>query len=76
MVSKNRSGLLIEPLEGRRMLSVTPANGQELGTGTKANVADLKEDGTNLGQKYCSVEVHPGGCAADVQAFLQPPGKV
>ena len=74
MVSKNRSSFQVEPLEGRQMLSVTPAAGQELGTGTRIAVAALKEAGSSLGE-ICSAEERPGGCAADVQAFLQPPGK-
>jgi hypothetical protein len=75
MVSKNRSSCQVEPLEGRQMLSVTPANGRELGTGTWDAVQALKAAGSSLGQ-YCAAEAHPGGCAADVQAFLQPPGRV
>ena len=75
MESKNRSGIQIEALEGRQMLSVTPAAGQELGAATRINTAALKAAGSSLGE-ICSAEAHPGGCAADVQAFLQPPGRV
>jgi len=73
MVSKNRSSLQVEPLEGRRMLSVTPAAGQEYGAFAASTAAAQKAAGSNLGA-ICSVE--KGSCAADSLAFLQPPGKV
>ena len=74
MVSKNRSSFQVEPLEGRRMLSVTPAAGQELGADTKALTAIQKAAGSNLGA-ICSAE-EPGACAAETIAFLRPPGRV
>ena len=73
MVSKNRSSIQIEPLEGRRMLSVTPANGQEFGAFVSGTTQALKAAGSNLGE-VCRAE-EPGGCADDVRTFLQPPGQ-
>ena len=72
MASKNRSSVQVEPLEGRRMMSVTPAAGRELGADTKSLNAELKAAGSNLGA-ICSVE--KGTCAADSIAFLHPPGQ-
>ena len=73
MVSKNRSGIAVEPLEGRRMMSVTPAAGRELGADTKALNQELHAAGSNLGA-ICSAE-EPGACATETLAFLQPPGQ-
>jgi hypothetical protein len=77
MVSKNRSSVQVEPLEGRRMLSSTviPAAGREQGVVTKALNQELHAAGTNLGQAYCSQEV-PGDCGAETIEFLHPPGRV
>ena len=68
MVSKNRSSLQVEPLEGRRMLSVTPAAGQEYGVYINTNLAA----GVNIGE-VCRVE--KGSCATDSLVFLHPPGQ-
>jgi hypothetical protein len=70
---QRRPGL--EQLEDRCTPSggVIPANGKEFGTSTLPLVQELKEQGTNLGQAFCSIE--KGECAADSLAFLQPPGK-
>jgi hypothetical protein len=74
MSSKNRSILRLEQLEDRCTPSgVTPANGQEFGTSTLPLVQDLKDQGTNLGQAFCSIE--KGECAADSLSFLSPPGQ-
>jgi len=73
MVSKNRNGLQIESLEGRRMLSVTPAHGEEFGAFASSSAQALKAAGSSLG-KICAAEV-PGDCAVETLAFLQPPGK-
>ena len=71
---KNRSTLCVEQLEDRWTPSaVIPANGQEFGTSTLPLVQDLKAEGTNLGQAFCSIE--KGDCAADTLAVLQPPGQ-
>ena len=71
---KKWTSLRLEVLEDRCTPSaVTPANGQEFGTSTLPLVQDLKSQGTNLGQAFCSIE--KGECAADALAFLQPPGK-
>jgi hypothetical protein len=76
MVSKNRSSVQVEPLEGRRMLSSTviPAAGREQGAVTKALNQELHAAGTNLGA-ICSAEV-PGDCGAETIEFLRPPGRV
>jgi hypothetical protein len=73
MVSKNRSSVQVEPLEGRRMMSVTPAAGAEYGAFASSTAAALKASGSNLGA-ICSVE--KGQCAADSLVFLHPPGQV
>jgi hypothetical protein len=73
MESKNRISVQIEALEGRQMLSVTPAAGQEFGAFAKAATVALKAAGSSLGE-VCSAEV-PGDCAVETIAFLQPPGK-
>ncbi len=72
---KMLSRLRIEQLEDRCTPSggVVPANGQEFGTTTLPIVQDLREQGTNLGQAYCSIE--QGDCATDSLALLQPPGQ-
>jgi hypothetical protein len=63
-----------EQLEDRRLLAaVAPANGQEYGTSTLPLVQELRAEGTNLGQAYCSIE--KGECAVDTLEFLQPPGQ-
>ena len=73
MVSKNRSSIQVEPLEDRRMLSVTPAAGRQMGADTRQLNQDLHAAGTNLGA-ICSAEV-PGDCGVETLAFLQPPGQ-
>ena len=73
MVSMNRSSFQVESLEGRRMLSVTPAAGQEFGAFASDSAQALKAAGSSLGE-ICAAEV-PGDCAVETIAFLQPPGK-
>ena len=73
MVSKNRSSVQVEPLEGRKMLSVTPAAGREYGALTQSLNQELHAAGSNLGA-ICSAEV-PGDCAVESLEFLQPPGQ-
>ena len=69
----NKCVLGVEPLDDRCLPSaVTPANGQEFGTSTLPLVQQLRADGTNLGQAFCSIE--KGECAADSLAALTPPG--
>jgi hypothetical protein len=69
-----RSILSVEPLNDRILPSgVIPANGQEMGTTTRAFIADLQAAGyRNLGD-YCSDE--GGECAAETLAFISPPGQ-
>jgi hypothetical protein len=74
MSFKKQSMLRLEQLEDRCTPSaVTPANGRDFGTGTLPLVQDLRAQGTNLGQAFCSIE--KGDCAADTLALLSPPGK-
>src|SRR5262249_934981 len=72
---KTQSPLRIERLEDRCTPSggVVPANGREFGTSTLPLVQELRAQGTNLGQAFCSIE--QGDCAADSLALLQPPGQ-
>lgn len=73
MSSKKQCTPRFERLEDRCTPSaVTPANGREFGTSTLALVQELREQGTNIGQAFCSIE--KGDCAAEALAFLQPPG--
>jgi hypothetical protein len=67
--------LQIEHLEDRCTPSggVVPAAGQEYGTSTLPLVQELRDQGTNLGQAFCSIE--KGECAAESLAFLSPPGQ-
>ena len=63
----------VESLDDRCVPSVTPANGQEMGTTTLAFIGDLQAAGyRNLGD-YCSDE--GGECAAETIAFISPPGQ-
>jgi len=75
LARKLQSRPQLEQLEDRCTPSsgVVPANGQEFGTSTIGLVRDLQQQGTNLGQAFCSIE--KGDCAVDSLAFLQPPGQ-
>ena len=72
MAMGKRTFLGVEEYEARCTPSVTPAAGQEFGTGTIGFLRELRTDGLNLGD-ICSVE--KGECAADSLAALSPPGQ-